>query len=167
MVEAAAVEVGTGSAVSVMRDSSVAVTPDSSLHPFYGCTMGAAMSPGRTDGRLSVLVVEDDPDLRVLVRAVLRDLAGEIDEATTGDEAMEKIVARPYDVVLLDLMLPRQNGFEVYKAIQQLPKRPRVIVVSAIARYFDDRFDDDVIVLQKPFTNEALVEAVRGTGTLH
>ena len=124
--------------------------------------MGAAMATGGTDGRLSVLLVEDDPDLRVLVRAVLRNLVSEIDEATSGDEAVEKVRARPYDVVLLDLMLPRLNGFEVYKAIQRMPKRPRVIVVSAIARYFDDRFDDDVVVLQKPFTNEALVEAVRG-----
>ena len=126
--------------------------------------MGAAMTtPGGTDGRLSVLLVEDDPDLRVLVRAVLRNLVSEIDEATSGDEGVQKVGARPYDVVLLDLMLPRQNGFEVYKAIQRMPKRPRVIVVSAIARYFDDRFEDDVVVLQKPFTNEALVEAVRGS----
>jgi two-component system, LytTR family, response regulator LytT len=120
------------------------------------------MGTGGVNGRLRVLIVEDDPDLRVLVRAVLRDLVSEIDEATSGDEAMEKVAAQSYDVVRLDLMLPRQNGFEVYKAIQQLKTRPRVIVVSAIARYFDDRFDDDVIVLQKPFTNEALVEAVRG-----
>jgi two-component system response regulator VanR len=122
------------------------------------------MGTGGVNGRLRVLIVEDDPDLRVLVRAVLRDLVSEIDEATNGDEAMEKVAAHSYDVVLLDLMLPKQNGFEVYKAIQQKKTRPRVIVVSAIARYFDDRFDDDVIVLQKPFTNEALVEAVRGAG---
>jgi CheY-like chemotaxis protein len=125
--------------------------------------MDAVMVSGGTDVPLRVLVVEDDPDLRVLVRAVLRDLVSEFDQATSGDEAIEKIAAHSYDVVLLDLMLPRQNGFEVYKAIQQMKKRPRVIVVSAIARYFDDRFDDDVIVLQKPFTNEALLEAVRGS----
>jgi len=122
------------------------------------------MGTGGVNGRLRVLLVEDDPDLRVLVRAVLRDLVSEIDEATSGDEAMEKVAARSYDVVLLDLMLPRQNGFEVYNAIQQMQTRPRVIVVSAIARYFDDRFDEDVIVLQKPFTNDALVEAVREAG---
>jgi DNA-binding response OmpR family regulator len=111
--------------------------------------------------RMTVLIAEDDPDLRLLIRTLIRPLALEIDEAADGDVALRKLDAKPYDLVILDLMLPLVNGFEVYKAIQQLQPRPRVIVVSAIARYFDDRFDDDVVVLQKPFTNEELLEAVR------
>jgi two-component system, NtrC family, response regulator HydG len=110
---------------------------------------------------MRVLIAEDDPDLRALIRALIRSVA-EPDEARDGDEALQKIAAKPYDLVILDLMLPRVNGFEVYKAIQQLEPRPRVIVVSAIARYFDNRFDDDVVVLQKPFSNEELLDAVRG-----
>lgn len=116
---------------------------------------------GHNGGHMRVLIAEDDPDLRALIRALIRSVAAEPDEASDGDVALQKIAANPYDVVILDLMLPRVNGFEVYKAIQQLQPRPRVIVVSAIARYFDNRFDDDVVILQKPFTNEELLEAVR------
>lgn len=111
---------------------------------------------------MSVLIVEDDPDLRALIRALIRSVATDLDDASDGEVALQKIAAKSYDLVILDLMLPLVNGFEIYQAIQQQNPRPRVIVISAIARYFDNRFDKDVVVLQKPFTNEELLAAVGG-----
>ena len=112
--------------------------------------------------RMSVLIAEDDADLRLLVRALIRPITTDVDEAGDGEIAMQKIAAKTYDLVVLDLMLPLVNGFDVYKAIKRQHPRPRVIVISAIARYFDDRFDKDVVILQKPFTNEEFLGAVGG-----
>ena len=109
-------------------------------------------------GRL--LIVEDDPDLRQLLRAMLRGEITDIDEAGDGDTAIEKLLKNPYDLVILDIMLPQKNGFEVAERIKTLSPRPRVLVVSAIARYFDDRFERGTAILQKPFTAEALKETI-------
>lgn len=118
----------------------------------------------RSGATTSILVVEDDPDVRQLVHTLLRRSGYQIDEAVDGEEAIAKLSARRYHVVLLDVMLPRHNGFEVYETIRALTPQPRVIVLSAIARYVGDRFDDDVIVLQKPFTFEELQNALEATG---
>lgn len=107
-----------------------------------------------------LLIVEDDPDLRQLMRAMLKKDVSRIDEAADGETAVEKLESTPYDLVVLDIMLPQKNGFEVAERIKTLSPRPRVIVVSAIARYYDDRFEHGTGILQKPFTADALREAI-------
>ena len=107
-----------------------------------------------------VLVVEDDPDVLELVSVILARDGHRVVKAIDGEDALNQLDARPYDLVLLDIMLPIHNGFEVYDKIRALDPQPRVIVLSAIARYVGDRFHDDVIVLQKPFTHEALKDAI-------
>ena len=109
-----------------------------------------------------LLIVEDDPDIRALIRAILRKECTTIVEAEDGERAMAELQRNEYDAVILDIMLPRHNGFEVAELIRTLPHRPRVIVVSAIARHFADAFASDFIVLQKPFSNEELLAALRG-----
>ena len=107
----------------------------------------------------TALVVEDEESVQRLLQAILRRHCVSVDVAGDGQTAIDMVRERSYDLVLLDLMLPKVNGFEVSAAIQQLPRRPKVIVLSAIARYFGDRFPDDTIILQKPFELERL-EAV-------
>ncbi len=109
-----------------------------------------------------LLVVEDDPDIRALIRALLRKQGTTIVEAEDGERAMQELQSNEYDAVILDIMLPRHNGFEVAELIRTLPHRPRVIVVSAIARHFAAAFESDCIILQKPFSNEELLAALRG-----
>lgn len=107
----------------------------------------------------SALVVEDDESVRHLLQVVLRRHCSSVDVAADGEEALAMVSARAYDVILLDLMLPKVNGFAVSDAIDALPKKPRLIVLSAISRYFMDRFSEETVVLQKPFDIDA-VEAV-------
>jgi Response regulators consisting of a CheY-like receiver domain and a winged-helix DNA-binding domain len=109
-----------------------------------------------------LLVVEDDPDIRALIRALLRKEGAVIVEAEDGEQAITKLQQNDFDAVILDIMLPRHNGFEVAELIRTLPHPPRVIVVSAIARHFAEAFDSDCIVLQKPFNNGDLLAALRG-----
>lgn len=109
-----------------------------------------------------VLIIEDEPEVRELLRVVLRNVATRIDEARDGTEAIDLLSASTYDFVILDIMLPRRNGFEVAEHIRHLPYRPRLIVLSAISRYFADRFPEDTVVLQKPFGANELTRVIRG-----
>ena len=72
----------------------------------------------RQAGR-SVMVVEDDPDLRELLRNVLSDAGWQVREAGNGQLALERIVADPPTLVILDLMLPLVDGFEVLRSLRQ------------------------------------------------
>ncbi len=71
---------------------------------------------------------------------------------------------RSYDVVVLDLMLPKVNGLAVSEAIQAMPTPPAVIVLSAISRYFADRLPTNTIILQKPFDIDKLDDAMQAIG---
>jgi CheY-like chemotaxis protein len=108
----------------------------------------------------TALVVEDEESVQRLLQRILRRHCLSVDVASDGQAAIEMVRQRSYDLVLLDLMLPKVNGFEVSAAIQELPRRPKVIVLSAIARYFSDRFPPDTVVLQKPFELGRLEEVI-------
>ena len=115
--------------------------------------------------KCSALVVEDDPSVRQLLKAVLRDHCSTIDVAEDGDLAISLLRNGTYDLVILDLMLPRKNGFMVAEAAREIAPRTRIIVLSGVARYFEHRFPPGTVVLQKPFDIEKLGEAVRVNAT--
>lgn len=106
------------------------------------------------------LVVEDEESVQRLLQTILRRHCESVDVAGDGQTAIDMVRQRSYDLVLLDLMLPKVNGLEVAAAIQELPRRPRLIVLSAIARYFEDRFSPDTVVLQKPFELDRLEKVI-------
>lgn len=88
----------------------------------------------RSCGR--VLVVDDDQDVRSMVARFLESEGYQISEAGTGAEAMTAISTRPPDLVLLDLMLSSEDGFDVLSNIRHHCDVP-VIVVSARDRETD------------------------------
>ena len=73
---------------------------------------------------MRLLIVEDEPDLR---RALVQFLSEEnfaIDEAADGDEGLRKALAWEYDAVVLDLMLPRKNGWQVLEDLRRRKATP-------------------------------------------
>ena len=99
--------------------------------------------------RLSALVVEDDEDVKKLLTVILRKYAS-VDVAADGEQALTRLRESAYDVVVLDLMLPKVNGLEVAKMVESLQPAPKLIVFSALSRYFADRFPKGTVVLHKP-----------------
>ncbi|MCC2664762.1 MAG: adenylate/guanylate cyclase response regulator, partial [Geminicoccaceae bacterium] len=83
-----------------------------------------------------ILVVDDNEDNRyTLTRRLQREGYEQVDLATNGREALDLIAQRPFDLVLLDIMMPEMNGYEVLerlKADDRLRHIP-VIVISAIS----------------------------------
>jgi len=110
----------------------------------------------RAGAPLHVLIVDDNPDDQALIVARLRRIGAVTTVAGDGEEAIALLGSMRFDLVVLDIMLPRRNGLEVAAAVRALPNPPRLIVHSAIGRHFTGQFGHDVVVLQKPFDLEQL-----------
>lgn len=110
-----------------------------------------------------ILSVEDDERIRTAVRLALEDEGWTVDEAENGEEALALFAQRPSDVVLIDIMLPDIDGFEVCRAIRRTSDVPIVMVTAR-----DDTHDvvagleagaDDY--LTKPFAPKELSARIR------
>jgi DNA-binding response OmpR family regulator len=84
--------------------------------------------------RPRVLIVDDDPLIRGVVRAVLADASYDLDEAASGEEALRVAVQHPPDVVLLDVMMPGLNGYEVATVMKEDRRLKRAVVVMLTAK---------------------------------
>ncbi|HMO57009.1 MAG TPA: response regulator [Roseiflexaceae bacterium] len=86
------------------------------------------------DIEASLLIVDDNEHNRDMIARRLKRHGYRISHATGGRDAIAQINAQPFDLVLLDLMMPEINGYDVLQAVGQLAAdaRPAVIVVSAI-----------------------------------
>ncbi len=80
-----------------------------------------------------ILIVEDEADIRDVLAFNLRQAGHEVFTAATGRHAIEQLAAKP-QLVLLDVMLPDQSGFEVCKAIRQSPATKQTPVLMLTAR---------------------------------
>jgi two-component system, NarL family, nitrate/nitrite response regulator NarL len=92
------------------------------------------MSDADTDRPLRVIIADDEPDVRLLLRLSLRhhdvDIVG---EATDGHEVLEMCATDPPDAVVLDLLMPRLNGFEVILEMRHLHPEVGIVAHSAVA----------------------------------
>jgi DNA-binding response OmpR family regulator len=112
----------------------------------------------------TILLVEDDEPTRVLIAALCRRIGIEVDLAGDGAHALELIRLRPYSALLLDLMLPKMNGFELLREIRTC--RPallcRTIILTAVSDATLRDFDGGgtLALLRKPFDIADLVDAL-------
>lgn len=108
------------------------------------------------------LVVEDDPAIRRLVEKLLQRRGIVIDTAHDGKQAIEKIAGGEFSVVILDLMLPEVNGYEVIAYIKSRGLRLPVVVVSAVSQQALSRLDQDIVklVISKPFDVNEFTEGI-------
>ena len=84
--------------------------------------------------RRRVLIVDDDPLIRDVVRAVLADASYDLEEAASGEEALRLAAGHPPDVVLLDVMMPGLNGFEVAERMKSDARLKDAVVVMLTAK---------------------------------
>lgn len=77
-----------------------------------------------------ILIVDDERGVRDSLQAILGDDGFLVDAVATGEECLARLETDPYDVVLLDVWLPRMDGLEVLEAIRSGPSNPSVIIIS-------------------------------------
>ena len=114
---------------------------------------------------LSVLVVEDDEDIRNLLVTRLARLDYRVTAAPTGEAGLEAARAEPPDLMLLDLLLPGIDGWEVARRLRTEPTTARVPVL--VVSILDDGSDEPGVVgrITKPFRArdvESMVRALIG-----
>src|SRR6185295_16451153 len=81
--------------------------------------------------RMRVLLVEDEPRAAEILAKGLREHAYAVDVAGDGDAAIEQAAATDYDAVILDVMLPRQNGLAVCRTIRESGSSVPILMVTA------------------------------------
>ena len=79
----------------------------------------------------SILVADDDRILRTFLRTLLRKHKYSVDTAADGQAALRMAKKKKYDLLLLDMWMPRINGFEVLAMLRQQPAPPRVVVITS------------------------------------
>ena len=114
-----------------------------------------------------ILVVDDEPTIVRLMEFILARQGHEMQVAVNGEEALEKIRAHAPDLVLLDIMMPRIDGYEVARAVRADPATAGlpIIMLSAKAQEEDIRKGVEIGVdeyITKPFSPEHLVTVVAG-----
>jgi CheY-like chemotaxis protein len=122
----------------------------------------------------TVLVVDDEPDVRLFLQTVLEDAGFDVALAANGNEALDRMTERLPDVISLDLVMPKMSGLKFYKYIQKNKERAciPVIVVTAHAKDEFGKGDLDKIkraksenatmaVVEKPIQPDLYINAVR------
>jgi len=112
-----------------------------------------------------ILVADDDRSIRQLVTTIVRREHFEVDSAADGFEAIDFLKQHEYAVILLDLMMPRVDGFGVIRHLRENPptRKPIILVISAYADQKFKEVDPEIVagVIRKPFEVADLGSLVR------
>jgi CheY-like chemotaxis protein len=117
--------------------------------------------------RARVLVVDDDPNQRYLFASLLEHEGYRVTTADGGLQALQRIAAEPPDILILDLLMPVVDGFDVLAEIRLHTRQTQVIVITgdpdSKARLAGNQA---CAVLSKPVQAAVLVSTVAGLATL-
>lgn len=112
-----------------------------------------------------ILVVDDEPHIVLLLRAYLERSGYEVEEAFTGNEAIDLMTSNAYDLVLLDFFLPDRIGIDICRNMRlhnRLKNTPIIVVTAFSNREPADFLADGASdVLFKPVTQEDLIRKVQ------
>jgi len=112
----------------------------------------------------NILIVDDDPELRANLKAILQDEGYTTEEAASGIEAIEKASSEQFTIILLDLMMPGMDGIETLAEIRRISPKTKVIMITAFATVENavnaiKKGASDYIT--KPFRIEELLAIIR------
>ncbi len=112
-----------------------------------------------------IMVVDDEPDTVDLVKLVLEKEGFEVIIAFSGRECLEKIALEKPDAVLLDIMMPEMDGWEVFKKIRERFEELPVAMLTVRSQDIDKMLGLHVLkandYITKPFGRKDLVERVK------
>lgn len=117
-----------------------------------------------------VLIVDDDRPIRILLSAILRRDGYDVSEAADGAEAVELMAQTDFDVILLDLMMPRMSGGDLLDRLAEQPNRRRNVIVVTAANDRQIRAINNArvrTVLRKPFDLDQLRKEVLAATERH
>lgn len=113
-----------------------------------------------------ILIVDDEAPIRALMRATLTMAGHQVVEASGGEEALEKIKKQNIDLVVLDIMMPVTDGYEVLERLKAIPAKATLPVIVVTAKSYEsegiirEMTGGAIDHLSKPFDPEDLEIAV-------
>jgi CheY-like chemotaxis protein len=148
---------GEGTTVRLLFRKADVVTPGAQAHEPDEPEPEARRNPA------SVLVIDDDPDVRGFIVAALQDRGYRVREAKDGREGLAQFARRMPDLVVLDFIMPGLSGAEVASKIYAIRADQPILFVSGYSETEAvKRVAPDAPLLSKPFRADALDQAVRG-----
>jgi PAS domain S-box-containing protein len=130
-------------------------------------TPAPAPSADQPKQRLQVLVVEDNPVNRLVVREMLQAQGHNVHEAHDGEEGLQVATAHHFDVILMDISMPRMDGLQATRAIRASTGKSRAVPIIALTAH---ALEDEVasflaagmqLVLNKPVSGKALAKSLK------
>lgn len=116
----------------------------------------------------SVLVVDDEDQIRQLIRETLEQAGYEVEEASNGKQGLERYRSKPSDLVIMDILMPDQDGLESIMTLRREFPASRVIAITGgsdmigILNFLDvAKMLGARRTLQKPFDMQTLLDAVQ------
>ena len=113
-----------------------------------------------------VMIVDDEPDVISVLEIVLKDNGFEVDSFTDPIAALKNYRVGIYDLLILDIKMPKMDGFELYDEIKKRDDNAKICFLTASEMYYKNSriqkyfsLDKDLFI-QKPITNEDLVEEI-------
>lgn len=113
-----------------------------------------------------ILVIDDEVDLTTTIKKGLEKKGLTVDTYNDPQEALENFIPNEYDLLLLDIRMPKINGFEVYRELKKKDKKIRVCFFTAFEVYYDEfkkLFPDLQIqcFIRKPITINELEKHIK------
>ena len=113
-----------------------------------------------------VLIVDDEPDVNLALRIVLEDNSFIVDSFNDSLRALENFKANLYDLIILDIKMPKKDGFEVYKEILKIDNKVKVCFLTAgdiNYRSLKGTFPtlDENQFIRKPIENVELIKQIQ------
>jgi DNA-binding response OmpR family regulator len=116
--------------------------------------------------RKKILVVDDEADLTLLSRLTLEYHGYKVDTFNDSQDAISNFKPDYYDLVILDIKMPKMDGFQLYEEIKKKDQRAKVCFLTASELYYEqfrkkeyDTIDKDLFI-RKPIENEELLKEV-------
>jgi len=122
-------------------------------------------APSPSEGKPRVLIVDDEYMVRAVLKAVLGYGGYLVTEAVDGEDAVEQYgkASPPFALVLMDLHMPRLNGYDALSRIRKLDPSAKAVFLSGGARDTEEqniRYLQGAVFLHKPFENQELLRLV-------
>jgi two-component system, OmpR family, response regulator ChvI len=121
-----------------------------------------------TDKRRMILIVDDEPDITTVLKTTLEDNGFQVASFNDPISALENFRKRSYSLLILDIKMPKMNGFELYTKIKKIDNKVKVCFLTALTELQEyESFRKELFpeegkrhFIQKPVKNDEVVRIV-------
>jgi CheY-like chemotaxis protein len=128
-----------------------------------GNNAGNTKNNGGTNKKARVMIVDDEPDVISVLKIVLEENGFKVDSFIDPIAALKNYEVGLYDILILDIKMPKMDGFELYDEIKKIDNKIKVCFLTASEMYYKKlrkekyySLDKDLFI-QKPIANEDLI----------